>query len=314
MTAFPIAASDVCIKASLRNLRRGRVAFGLTPESRHRNDLGILVRAMTILAFPTEASPQSQASLDERILDVPDRLFDLLPAGVYVCDRAGLVVRYDRAAAELWGCSPKIGDQPVRFCGSYRLYRTNGDPVPHAKCPMADVLASGQGLRDQEIIVEQPGGTRIVALVNIEAIKDGSGKVIGAMNVFRAQPEQHSGQVRLNGYKPASDALLQGLPTAVYTTDAAGRITFYNQAAAELWGERPELSKSEFCGSWKLYAPDATPMPHDECPMALALREKRPVRGMQAIAKQPDGTRVPFMAYPTPLCQQVSLRAHWGGI
>jgi len=207
----------------------------------------------------------------------------------------------NRAAAELWGCSPKTGDPAVRFCGSYRLYRTNGDPVPHAKCPMADVLASGHGVRDREIIVEQPDGKRHVALVNIEAIKDGSGKVIGAINVFRAKPEQHSEQVRLNGHQPASDALLQGLPTAVYTTDAAGRITFYNQAAAELWGVGPELSKSEFCGSWKLYAPDGTPMPHDECPMALALRERRPIRGMEAISERPDGTRIPFIAYPTPL-------------
>jgi PAS domain-containing protein len=43
-----------------------------------------------------------QVLLDERILDVPDHLLDLLPVGVYVCDRAGLIVRYNRAAAELW--------------------------------------------------------------------------------------------------------------------------------------------------------------------------------------------------------------------
>src|SRR6202043_2089141 len=86
-----------------------------------------------------------------------------------------------------------------------------------------------------------------------------------------------------------------------YTKDAAGHITFYNDAAAELWGVRPQLGKSEFCGSWKLYWPDGTPLPHDECPMALSLKEKRPIRGMEAIAERPDGTRVPFIPYPTPL-------------
>jgi PAS domain S-box-containing protein len=105
----------------------------------------------------------------------------------------------------------------------------------------------------------------------------------------------------MNRHVQSSTELLQALPAAVYTTDAAGRITFYNEAAAELWGCRPELGKSEFCGSWKLYWPDGTPLPHDECPMALALREKRPVRGMEAIAERPDGTRVPFIPYPTPL-------------
>jgi PAS domain S-box-containing protein len=242
-----------------------------------------------------------RALLDERVLDVPDHLLDILPVGVYVCDRAGLIVRYNRAATELWGRSPKIGDPTVRFCGSYRLYGLNGDLIPHAKCPMGEVLATGLGLRDQEIVIEQPDGARIVALVNIDAIKDDSGRVVGAVNVFREKPVRHSGKPLLNGDGRNSEELLHALPIAVYTTDAAGHITFYNDAAAELWGVRPQLGKSEFCGSWKLYWPDGTPLPHDECPMALALKERRPIRGIEAIAERPDGTRVPFMAYPTPL-------------
>jgi two-component sensor histidine kinase len=38
--------------------------------------------------------------------------------------------------------------------------------------------------------------------------------------------------------------------------------------------------------------------------MAIALKEKRPIRGMEAIAERPDGTRVPFIPYPTPLYDQ----------
>ena len=95
--------------------------------------------------------------------------------------------------------------------------------------------------------------------------------------------------------------LLDALPSAVYTTDAAGRITYYNEAAAELWGQRPPLGTSEWCGSWKLRWPDGTPLAHDECPMAIALKEERPVRGMEAVAERPDGTCVPFIASPTPL-------------
>jgi PAS domain S-box-containing protein len=96
-------------------------------------------------------------------------------------------------------------------------------------------------------------------------------------------------------------AVLDALPAAIYTTDAAGRITYYNEAAAALWGCRPELGKSEFCGSWKLYWPDGKPMRHDECPMAIALKTGQAIRGAEAIAERPDGTRVPFIPYPTPL-------------
>jgi PAS domain S-box-containing protein len=95
--------------------------------------------------------------------------------------------------------------------------------------------------------------------------------------------------------------LLEALPHAVYTTDAAGHITFYNQAAADLWGCRPEIGTSQWCGSWRLYWPDGRPMAHDECPMAVTLREGRPVRGAEAIAERPDGTRIAFAPYPTPL-------------
>ena len=95
--------------------------------------------------------------------------------------------------------------------------------------------------------------------------------------------------------------LLDALPVAVYTTDVAGRITYYNDAAVTLWGHRPTLGSSEWCGSWKLFWPDGTPLRHDECPMAIALKEDRAVRGMEAACERPDGTRVPFIPYPTPL-------------
>jgi PAS domain S-box-containing protein len=99
----------------------------------------------------------------------------------------------------------------------------------------------------------------------------------------------------------ARNELLEALPVAIYTTDAEGRITFFNQAAADLWGRRPQLGTDQWCGSWRLYWPDGRPLPHDECPMAITLKEGRPVRGVEAVAERPDGTRVSFLPFPTPL-------------
>jgi PAS domain S-box-containing protein len=95
--------------------------------------------------------------------------------------------------------------------------------------------------------------------------------------------------------------ILEALPVAVYMTDAEGRITFYNQAAVELWGRRPKLGIECWCGSWRLYWPDGRPMAHDECPMSLAIKEGRAIRDAEAILERPDGTRIPFRPYPTPL-------------
>lgn len=98
--------------------------------------------------------------------------------------------------------------------------------------------------------------------------------------------------------------VLRALPIALYTTDVAGRITFYNEAAAALWGYKPELGKCEWCGSWQLYWPDGRMMRHDECPMAIALKEKRAINGAEIMAVRPDGSRIPLLAYPTPLCDE----------
>ncbi|MBI2260069.1 MAG: PAS domain S-box protein [Caulobacterales bacterium] len=97
-------------------------------------------------------------------------------------------------------------------------------------------------------------------------------------------------------------AMLDALPAAVYTTDAEGRITYYNQAAVVFSGREPVIGSDSWCVSWKLFQPDGTPMPHDECPMALALRRRTPSHGeYEAVAERPDGTRVPFIPYATPL-------------
>jgi PAS domain S-box-containing protein len=95
--------------------------------------------------------------------------------------------------------------------------------------------------------------------------------------------------------------LIDALPAAIYVTDSKGYITYFNDAATALWGRRPTLRSDQWCGSWRLYRLDGTPMPHDQCPMAIALKEGRPIRGHRAIAERPDGTRVPFLPFPTPL-------------
>ena len=113
----------------------------------------------------------------------------------------------------------------------------------------------------------------------------------------------------LTGDQPGADPALDertyrqfidALGVALYTTDADGRLTYFNDAAATLWGRRPELGEL-WCGSWRLFWPDGKPMAHAECPMAIALTENRTIRGATAIAERPDGSRVVFEPYPSPL-------------
>jgi PAS domain S-box-containing protein len=95
--------------------------------------------------------------------------------------------------------------------------------------------------------------------------------------------------------------LIQAMPAAIYTCDAAGRITLYNDAAVALWGREPELGKDLWCGSFRIYQPDGSPLPLDECPMAVTLKEGRAVRGQEILVERPDGDRRNVMPYPEPI-------------
>jgi PAS domain S-box-containing protein len=95
--------------------------------------------------------------------------------------------------------------------------------------------------------------------------------------------------------------LIAAVPAAIYTTDAQGKITYFNQAAVEMTGRTPKVGSDEWCATWKLYHPDGTPLPHDQSPMAIALREGRSIRNAEVVGERPDGARIPFIPYPTPL-------------
>jgi PAS domain S-box-containing protein len=95
--------------------------------------------------------------------------------------------------------------------------------------------------------------------------------------------------------------VLEAIPAAIYATDPDGRITFCNRAAVAMLGRMPDLSNDRWCVSWRMYRSDGTPLPHEECPMATALKESKAVRGVEVIVERPDGSRAYVMPYPTPI-------------
>ena len=101
-----------------------------------------------------------------------------------------------------------------------------------------------------------------------------------------------------------SDAMveaLDALPAAIYLTDAEGSVTHYNRACVSLAGRVPEPGADRWCVTWKLFTTDGDFLPHDACAMAVAIKERREIRGAEAYAERPDGTRVRFQPFPTPL-------------
>src|SRR5262249_23207561 len=142
-------------------------------------------------------------------------------------------------------------------------------------------------------------GSLIDISLMISPIRDRYGRITGASKIARDITERKKAENAVRESERKLQELLSSIPAAIYTTDAEGGITYYNDAAVELAGRTPTRGRDEWCVTWKLYWPDGTPMRHDECPMAVALKEGRTIRNAEAIAERPDGTRVPFIPYPT---------------
>lgn len=94
---------------------------------------------------------------------------------------------------------------------------------------------------------------------------------------------------------------LDELPAAIYVTDTEGVVTYFNPACIDFTGRRPEVGQDRWCVTWRLYTNAGEFLPHDRCPMAVAINTQKPIRGVTAVAERPDGTRVIFRPYPTPI-------------
>ncbi len=127
------------------------------------------------------------------------------------------------------------------------------------------------------------------------------GEVVGISCIARDITDRILTEKALRLSESRYRELIEALPAAVYTTDRQGRILLYNQAAVALWGQEPAVGKDVWCGSWKIYQPDGTLLPLDECPMAVAVREGRAIRGVEIVIERPDRTRRHVLPHPEPI-------------
>ena len=111
------------------------------------------------------------------------QLLDKLPTGAYLCNAEGLIVYFNDHAAQMWGRTPTLNEPMDRFCGSFRLYHSDGRTMRHDECWMALALKTRQEYNGVEVIIERPDGTRRTGLGHVSPIFDEAGNLEAALNI-----------------------------------------------------------------------------------------------------------------------------------
>ena len=172
-------------------------------------------------------------------------------------------------------------------------------PGSHQRYPNA--LPNGEALSQYEARLLHKDGSIVTVLISSSGLWE-EGKFVhtrcSTTDISYRKRMEESLEASRTNYRQ----LVENLPAAMYTCDAQGRITTYNKAAVEMWGREPEIGKDLWCGSWRIFEPDGvTPMELDTCPMAVALKEGRPVLGQEIIIERPDGKRRYVQPFPLPM-------------
>ena len=167
-------------------------------------------------------------------------ILDLLPVAVYVCDASGVIINYNRKAAQLWGRNPIKNDKNERFCGALRLYLPDGKSLPHNESPVALCISDGLPRENVEVIIERPDVSRIITRMNVVPIKDEQGTILGAINCFNDITEEKQTQSQLDRQTKQLQDYVDNAAIGLHWVDANGIIKWANNAELKMLGYTEE--------------------------------------------------------------------------
>jgi PAS domain S-box-containing protein len=116
------------------------------------------------------------------MLHASDGILDLLPIPTSICDARGIILQYNKQAADIWGRVPEPGQTHEDFSGTNRFFELDGTPMTQSL--LAEVLATGQPVRDAERILRRDDGSQSIVSINIDPLRNAKGELVGAVSCF----------------------------------------------------------------------------------------------------------------------------------
>lgn len=240
--------------------------------------LGIMIAAYDITEHVTARKKIETSELRYR------RLIQSISVALYTCDKEGRILMYNHAAVELWGREPKVGTE--LWCGSWKIFQTNGELLPFDKCPMAIALKYNR-VETFEIIIERPDGSRRHVLPYPQPILNNEGEITGAINLLLDITENTKIRKALQLSEERFGNIINQVGAGIAQTDIAGKFIAVNEQYCQLTG-RSEASLLE------MRIPDVT-HPDDRQQIILLLKrcaEEEKSFTMEKRYLKPDGSVV----------------------
>ncbi|NOT76030.1 MAG: PAS domain S-box protein [Cyclobacteriaceae bacterium] len=161
-------------------------------------------------------------------------LIESLPTAIYTCDADGYILQFNQAAVDLWGIAPIAGK--TRWCGSWKIFNTDGTLLTPDKYPTAVVIRDGMSVTGQEIIIERPDGVRLNVLPHPRPIKNSSGVVIGAVNMLVDITVRKATEEKLRLSEQRLRLATEGTRLATWDLNLQTREIIYSPRLATLFG------------------------------------------------------------------------------
>jgi PAS domain S-box-containing protein len=215
--------------ANVAKIISRRRDYSLRVVKRSRDEVGTLTEAFNTMLGQIQSRDSKLRDSEKRFRE----MIDALPAAVYTVDPEGRLTHFNPAAVELAGRIPDLGTD--RWCVSGRLYHTDGRPMNLEECPMALAVKEQRPVRDMEVIIERPDGTRCWVVPHPTTLWDADGRLTGGIDMLVDITERKNAEESLRKSEERFARFMQHLPGLAWIKDLGGRYVYANSAAADVF-------------------------------------------------------------------------------